>query len=224
MNYPIKPHHLAITLIAALLTASASAEQNRFYLRGDVGGTSTRDVELREFFGQALAPNTEIELDPGIRFGIRAGYGLTDWLSAEVETGVTANRIKSITGALEAEGALANVPLLLNARLHLPDSSRVSPYIGAGFGLANTVLTGDNITIGGTTLNGTTADAVFAYQVFAGLDFALNDRMSIGAEYRFFHAEPSNMTADLTVGTPTDRVKLGRVETHAVSVAFKFRF
>jgi len=215
---------LALVVSATLLAISAPAEQNRFYLRADVGGTSTRDVELREFFGQALLPNSEISLDPGIRVGVRAGYGLTDWLAAEVETGVTANGIDSITGATVADGSLATVPLLLNARLHIPDNSRFSPYAGAGFGLASTILTADKIVIGGTSLDGATADAVFAYQAFAGVDFAINDRMSLGFEYRYFHAEKSNMSADITVGTPTDRVKIGAIQTHAVSVAFKLRF
>lgn len=214
----------AATISATLLASSALAQENRFYLRADVGGTSTRDVELREFFGQALVPNSQISLDPGIRVGVRAGYGLTDWLAAEVETGVTANGIDSITGATVADGSLASVPLLLNARLHVPDNSRFSPYVGAGFGLATTLLTADKIVIGGTSLDGSTAAAVFAYQAFAGVDFAINDRMSLGLEYRYFHAEKSNMTADLTVGTPSDRVKLGAIQTHAVSVAFKFRF
>lgn len=224
MNYRNNLFHLSLTLGTTLLLTTASAEQNRFYVRADVGGTSTRDVELREFFGQAIVPNSEISLEPGIRVGVRAGYGLTDWLAAEVETGVSANSVESVSGAIVAEGSLASVPLLLNARLHVPDHERFSPYIGAGFGLATTMLTADDIIIGGTSFNGTTADAVFAYQGFAGVDFAINNHMSIGAEYRYFNAEPSNMTADITVGTPTDRVKLGRIETHSVTVAFKFRF
>lgn len=224
MNYSPLLRRLGLTLGVALAAITVTAEQNRFYLRADVGGTSTKDVELREFFGQALVPNSEIKLDPGIRVGVRAGYGLTDWLAAEVETGVTANSIDSITGAAQAEGSLASVPLLLNARLHVPDNSRFSPYAGAGFGLATTLLSADKIVIGGTALDGSTADAVFAYQAFAGVDFAINDRMSLGLEYRYFHAEKSNMTADITVGTPTDRVKLGSIQTHAVSVAFKLRF
>ena len=98
-------------------------------------------------------------MDGSCRGGVRAGYGITDWFAAEVETGVTANSIDSITGAAQAEGSLASVPLLLNARLHLPDNSRFSPYVGAGFGLATTLLTADKIVIGGTALDGSTADA-----------------------------------------------------------------
>ncbi len=222
---------LTLTIIGSMLLPlpTALAEQNRFYLQADVGGTDARDVQLREFFGQPIAANSEITLDPGIRVGIRGGYGLTDWLAAEVETGVSANDIDSITGAIEADGSIANVPLLLNLRLQVPESYRVSPYLGGGFGLSSTLLNGDNITIahpgGSTTLDGTTADVVFAYQAFAGLRFAINEAMGLSVEYRYFRSEKSNMDADLiTSGVPSDRVKLGRTESHMVSVAFDVRF
>jgi OOP family OmpA-OmpF porin len=226
LNHPVR----SIALLLALFSATAAtAEQNRFYLKGDVGGTSAKDVSLRDFFGQPITANSEIELDPGIRFSVHAGYGITDWLAAEIETGVMANDIDSITGAVEADGSLANVPLLLNGKLHLPERYRISPYVGGGFGLSSTILSGDNITIahpgGTTTLDGTTTDVVFAYQGFAGVRFAINDDMGISLEYRYFRAGNANMDADLiTTGVPSDRVKLGRQELHSVSVAFDLQF
>ncbi len=209
----------------ALLPQASNAEQNRFYLRADAGGTTARDVALRDFFGEpTLAANSSISLDPGIRLGIRGGYGLTDWLAAEVETGVTANRIESISGATVGDGSLANVPVLLNAKLHLPNNHRFSPYLGGGFGVSSTILSANDIVIGGTYFDGSAADAVFAYQVFAGFRFALNERMGLSFDYRFFRADPASMTADLTVNTPSDRVRLGRTETHSISVAFDWTF
>lgn len=223
-NSVLSKYGITVLGLALLSSTMAQAEQNRFYLQADIGGTSASDVKLKEFFGQPIAANSEISLDPGVRFGIRGGYGLTDWLAAEVETGVSANDIDTITGATQADGSIANVPLMLNLRLQVPERNRLAPYAGAGFGLSSTVLSGDDIVIGGTRYDGTSADAVFAWQAFAGLRFAINDHMGISAEYHYFRAEASNMTADLTIGTPTDRVKLGRTETHSVSVAFDVRF
>lgn len=228
----MKNHMLSIIPVAALSLSllpitSAHADQNRFYLQADVGGNSARDVDLRDFFGEpTLAPGSTISLDPGIRLGIRGGYGITDWFAAEIETGVTANDIESISGptVAVADGSLANVPFLLNARFHLPNGYRVSPYVGAGFGLSSTVLSGDDIIIGGTSFSGSAADVVFAYQAFAGLRFAINDHMGLSLEYHFLHAGSSSMDADLTVGTFSDTVKLGRTQTHSVSVAFDFQF
>jgi hypothetical protein len=56
------------------------------------------------------------------------------------------------------------------------------------------------------------------------LRFAINEQMGLSVEYHYFRAEGSNMNADLTSGLASDRVKLGRTETHSVSVAFDLRF
>lgn len=211
-------------LTAALFTGAAQAEENKFYVKGALGAVKSSDVELRSFFGQAITPNSEIDLEPGVRGTVRGGYGLTDWLDAEAETGFIYNDIDAITGAARAEGSIANYPLLLNVRLHLPESNRFSPYIGAGFGICTTVLATDDIFIGGTAFDGVVADTVFAYQAFAGVRFAINERMGLSLEYHYFHADKSNMEADVTVGVPSDTVKLGRTESHSISVAFDFHF
>lgn len=217
---------LGIAALVLLPLTAVQAEQNRFYLQADLGGTSASDVKLKEFFGQPLAANSEISLDPGSRLGIRAGYGLTDWLAGELETGFSANDIDSITapGVVQTDGSIANVPVLLNLRLHVPEKNRFAPYVGAGFGIASTILYGDDIWLGAARFSGSAADAVFCYQGFAGLRFALNDQMGLSVEYHYFHAQASSLNADVTVGLPSDRVKLGRTETHSVSVAFDFRF
>lgn len=215
---------LGTLITAGLLSQPGFAGQNQFYLKADLGGSRASDVQLHEFFGQPIAPGSKIKLDPGWRGGFCGGYGLTDWLDAEAEVGFTSYRIDSITGATRSDGALANVPFFLNARLHLPDTYHFSPYVGAGFGVSSTILTGDNVSIGGTIFDGTSADAVFAYQAFGGLRFALNERMGLRLEYHYFHGEKSSLSADVVVGVPSDRVKLGRTESHSVSIAFDFHF
>ncbi len=226
MNNHKPLHLLGVLLILTATPFFATAEQNRFYLKADVGGTSSEDVQLREYFGQPIAVNSMIELDPGIRLGLRAGYGITDWLATELETGVTANNIEMITGAVQSDGSLAQVPFLLNLRLHVPDQCRFAPYAGAGVGLASTILTGDDIQIGPLLFEGSAADTVFAWQAFAGVNFAINERLNLGIEYRYFRADPASVDADDFVGLPppSDRIRLGRSETHSLSVALTLRF
>jgi opacity protein-like surface antigen len=217
---------LALLTLSLLPSATSRAEQNRFYAQADVGGAVASDVDLKAFFGQGLTPGAQISLDPGARFAIRGGYGLTDWLAAEVETGATINSIDTIStaGVADASGSLINVPLLFNVRLQVPEKNRFAPYAGAGFGFANTILTGDDIIIGATRFSGSVSDVVFAYQAFAGVRFALNERMGLSAEYHYFHTEASNMTADVISGVGSDTLKLGSTETHSFSIAFDWRF
>jgi opacity protein-like surface antigen len=214
---------LAVWSVALLPLLSARAEKSHFYVEGDIGGAVTVDTQLKEFFGPVL-PNSEIKFDPGLWLGLRGGYGLTDWFDAEVETGFVANRIESVTGATETEAALTNIPLLLNARFHCPALHRVSPYFGGGLGLSTTILSGDDLVIGGTRMQGSVAGVVFAYQAFAGLRFAINDRMGLSVEYHYFATTSSEMNANVTVGTFSDTVELGGTATHAATIAFDYRF
>lgn len=215
---------LAVGSVALLLLLPAQAEKNKFYVEGDVGGAVTVDTELKKFFGATIAPNSEVKFDPGLWLGLRGGYGLTDWFDAEVETGFVANRIESVTGATETEAALTNIPLLLNARFHCPALHRVSPYFGGGLGGSTTILSGDDLVIDGTRMHGSAGGVVFAYQAFGGLRFAINDRMGLSVEYHYFATSSSEMRADITSGTTSDRVRLGGTATHAATIAFDYRF
>ncbi len=209
--------------MAFLPLLSAQAEKNKFYVEGDIGGAVTMDTELKEFFGPVL-PNSEITFDPGLRLGLRGGYGVTDWFDAEVETGFVANAIDSATGATETDASLTNIPLLLNARFHCPALHRFSPYFGGGLGFSTTVLSGDDLVIGGTGMDGSTAGVVFAYQAFAGVRFAINERMGLSVEYHYFATTSAEMSADVTVGTFSDDVRIGGTATHAATIAFDYRF
>jgi len=220
--------HRTVRLAAGLLTISllsiARAEQGKFYVAADAGAVVTTDTGLEEFFGEPLAPNSELTFDPGFRLGVRGGYGVTDWFDAEVETGIMANKINSVTGASETDASLANLPLLINARFHCPAFHGVSPYFGGGLGMSTTVLSADALVIGNTILDGSTAGIAFAYQAFAGIRFAINERMGLSLEYHYFATTDTEMEADVTVGTLSDQVRIGGTASHTATIAFDYRF
>src|SRR5436309_468371 len=102
------------TAITLLMTLAARGQNMGFYLKGDLGGNLTQDTELREFFGP-VTPGSKVKFDPGVRFGVAAGYHVTDWFAAEGEFGVMANNIRSITDATRVHDAVfSNVPFLVN--------------------------------------------------------------------------------------------------------------
>jgi opacity protein-like surface antigen len=197
---------------------------SRFYIKADAGGTITQDTDLKEFFG-SVAPGTKVKFDPGFRAGVTGGYQLTDWFAGEVELGFMENRIDSITGADRVHDAwFANVPFLVNGKLQYPNSSPLTPYIGAGVGFSEALIDVDQIDLGGTSLHGDMNDTVFAWQAFAGLRYRINDQMGLSVEYRYFAADSASFQPDFTSGTPSDTMRLGRTQTHAISLAFDFRF
>lgn len=205
-------------------TLPVFGQSTGFYVKADVGGNITQDANLREFFGP-VAPGTKVKFDPGFRAGLAGGYQLTDWFAPEVEVGFLENRIDSITGADRVHNTwFANVPFLVNGKLQYPNSSPLTPYVGAGVGFSESIIDVGRIDLGGTSLHGDISDTVFAWQAFAGLRYRFNDSMGLSVEYRYFAADGASWQADFTSGTAGDTMRMGRTKTHAISLAFDFRF
>lgn len=211
---------LIVLLVALMQSFMSSAQEGRFYLKADAGGVVADDVSLSGFIGP-VQPNSTVTFDPGIRLGIRGGYGFTDWFAGEVETGFTANEIDSISGSAEADGSYSIYPLMINARFNFPNSYRVAPYCGVGAGIATTVLYADDIVINGRELDGYASDTVFVYQVFAGVRISLNERMAISIGYHYMNTDSSDMESD---DDDDDSIQFGRSETHAITGGFEWVF
>jgi len=209
-----------LPLCAAL---NVHGQESRFYIRGDLGGNLTQDTDLKEFFGP-VTPGSKVKFDPVIRLGVAGGYDVTDWFAAEVETGYMGNTIDSITDATRDRALFSNVPFLANAKFQLPLACGLTPYIGGGAGFSISILDSDHITINDVSIDGTGSDVVFAYQAFAGLRYKINDRMGLSLEYHYFATESPTFKAEVAVGTDTDRMRFGGAATHALSIAFDFKF
>jgi len=209
--------------LALLSTFAAQAQVTPFYLRADAGGAWTPDTNLKEFFGENTT-GTKVAFDAGYRVGLIAGYQVTDWFSTEFETGVTANRIRSITDASVHDASLSNVPFLLNVRLQCPAMERFCPYIGGGVGGSAAVIDADHIDFGLTRMHGTQSDAVLAYQAFAGLRYNFNEHLGLSLEYHFLATTDPEWKADSTAFALSDRMRFGGIETHSVSLALEFAF
>ena len=222
-QYPIALT-ICIIVLLSLLPAQSQVE-GRGYFDGDIGGSIMPDADFEEYFGNPIASGSEVEFDPGFRIGLRAGYGVTDWFAAELETGLMVNSIDSISGATESDAFMSNIPCLVNARFQLSQFDRLTPYFGVGVGFSVTTLDADNIAFGGGWLEGTMSTVVFAYQGFAGLRYNFNDNMGVSLEYRYFATTEPEWEADVIYGPAgSDSIGFGRIQSHVFSIAFQFRF
>src|SRR5215831_17085247 len=210
--------------LGILIPQKAHAQFERLYIKPDLGGTLTSDTELKEFFGEPLAPGSKVKFDPGFRFGFAAGWNFTEWMSLEGETGYQGGWIKSITDASRVDSLFEHVPIMANLRLECPRCKWVTPYIGGGVGGSFTIIDADNITIGGTSMSGADSSFVFAYQAFGGIRFRIDEKMGIGIEYHYFHADGAEWHAEFSTGTASDTMRFGGTDTHSLSVAFQLRF
>jgi len=221
--------HLLSLVLAASCAAVfvapqiAQAQPQKLYLRGNIGGNWAQSADLKEFFGP-VAPGTKVKFDPGISLDVAAGYEFTDWFAGEMQTGVMANRIASITGASVHDAWFSNVPLLFNVRLQCPQPWRLVPYIGGGVGINASVIHTGHITLNGTTAFGDQSDVVFACQAFGGLRYKLNNHMSVGAEYRYYLTGDPRWEADDVFGTASTTMRMSGAEIHSVSLTFNYNF
>jgi OOP family OmpA-OmpF porin len=220
----IGSRHLICSLAAVAAVLPARGQGSGFYFKTDAGGNITQSANLTEFFGP-VAPGTKVKFDAGFTAGITGGYQVTDWFAAEAEIGFMQNRISSITGADVVQNAwYVNVPFLINAKLQYPNSSPLTPYIGAGVGFSEALIDVDQVFLNGTSLHGSIGDTVFAWQALAGLRYRLNERMGLSVEYRYFVADGPSWRVDATSGTATDTMRMGHTQTHAFSLAFDLHF
>lgn len=213
------------------VAATVSAQTTGFYFKGDLGGTIPQDVDVKEFLG-AVLPDYKLKLDPGFRLGLGAGYQFVDWASVEIESGFMGHEVNTVTGATYVHDAFyGNVPFLFNGRLQLPmGRCPVIPYVGAGVGFAATWFDVDVLEFRDAVgdiygISGSDSDTVFAWQAFAGLRYAINERMGLGVEYRFFEADGPSFEADFHGFYPySNTIKFGKSQTHVISLAFDFHF
>lgn len=219
---------IALTLLSTLpafaqAPAQEQEELTRWYLRADAGGQWTDDIDLEEFLGP-VAPGSQLTLNPGLRLGVAGGYQVTDWFAVEASAGFQHSEIDDVTGASDVDGRLSNYPVLLGGRLQYKSRCPVTPYAGAGVGFATTALQLDDLNIGFNTVDGTDFDMVFSWQVFVGLEYRLNERMSVGLEYHYVATDGAEFEVDDAFFSASDTLRLGEVQSHSVSLTFNYQF
>jgi opacity protein-like surface antigen len=218
-NRSMMPNHRLLSIWSvcfALLLAtgtSVRADETGPYFGADLGPALTDDPKLKEFPGAGAGG--DVDLDAGVRLSLGGGYRFNHWFRAGGETGFIVHNLDG------ADASLSYVPFLANVEFCLTNKSRVVPFIGGGPGFAITTISFDDDNLaGGTRVDGSAADAVFAWQIYGGLRYQLNERMSLGAVYKYFDVQSSTWDVD---DTSTD-IRFGRTHTHSFSVSFSMDF
>ncbi|TWJ26425.1 outer membrane protein [Geobacter argillaceus] len=218
----------AFTALSLPAICTASPARPGGYVSGFIGASITRDTDATTV--DYVVPknfNDRIQFDPGITVGGTGGYdfgflrleGELSYKHAElkaIDDKSSGSRYRSIDGSL---GALA---MMGNVFFDLHNNSRVTPYWGAGAGLAVLNLSdtfGTNTTTGSRDFIYSGAnDTVFAYQAGGGVEIALNRQLSLDLGYRYFGTSTATFDKDVT---RTTELKL---ESHNVAVGLRVKF
>jgi opacity protein-like surface antigen len=204
-----------------LLPSAISAQEQGFYVKGDLGAAMTEDVKIKNFLG--IQNPGKIELDTGIRFDFGGGYNFNRWLAAEFETGIIYNSI-----ANQGDSSLSSIPLMVNAVVNIPISKQFVPFIGVGGGGVVSVFSGDDFSVEpGTYVHGSDSDLVAAWQGFAGFRYNINEKLSVNLSYKYLAtADPSWDAQDdyYYYHGPSLPIEFEGSKTHAVVLGVDFKF
>ncbi len=193
-----------------MLRGTVSPEFSGWYLRGDVGVSAN---QLHSTSSDFLVPPTP----PGFRYdssnlggsafmGIGAGYQFNNWfradMTAEYRTAANYHAVASYNGAAFVPnpcgglgrcpdvytGSISSAVFLANGYVDLGTWSGITPYIGAGVGLANVRSglfvdhsignTGGGYSLGASKTN-------FAWAGMAGLSYTVSPNLKLDMGYRY---------------------------------------
>jgi outer membrane autotransporter protein len=172
---------LVVCMMASLLLISTSFAAGP-YMSVQVGSTWVKDADFDydEFFP------LEAQFDTGFNVGVAGGHDF-GMVRLEAELAYRENDFDKIEfpffGRARASGDISATSLMFNGYYDLETGSPVTPYLGAGLGVANVSM--NDVKVAGVKVVDDD-DTVFAYQIGAGVAFALNEVMALDLGYRYF--------------------------------------
>lgn len=167
----------------------ASLAQEGFYFMPTIGGAVVQD-EI------GYGGDVNYTFNAGVRFDLSMGYRVNEWFSIEFTPGFIYNSLESITVQgiqYNVSGELIQVPLLINPILTIPTGSKWEPFLGFGVG---GVYTSQSNSSFGFYSSGTTTAWNFCYSGLVGLQYHLEQNISVGFIYKFTGINQSGTNYD----------------------------
>ena len=185
------------------------------------------DVTATEYDHGARTFNDRVEFDPNLNIGGSSGYDF-GFVRIEGELAYKRGEISSINDQTSqvkyanVDGGVGVYSVMGNVFFDLRNSSPVTPYIGGGIGVATLYLDdtyGTNSSTGHRDLlYESGSNTVFAYQAGAGLEIALNNRLSLDLGYRYFGTAKTTFNKSSHITTEME------FRSHNASVGLRWKW
>ena len=159
------------------------------YVSGQLGMTflnGSNYSETVKYGTLEYKPGYAVNLAGGYNFGMFRVEGEIGYQKNDMDTASECIRGACVSGNISSSDITA-LSFLINGYFDFVNSSRFTPYISGGFGMAN---------LDYKIENWSDYDSVFAYQVGAGVAFAINKHFTIDLKYRFFATEELETTIE----------------------------
>lgn len=193
----MKKKILTIACCATLLSISSIADSAEGpYVSGNLGLAIDHDTDVTD----STLPGITIDIESGSGLALGAAVGYAYEYNARLEAEIAyqkndMDKARVFGSAADLTGDASSLALLLNGYYDFKNASALTPFVGAGIGIANVEVNDFHVS-GSGLRSASDNDTVFAYQVGAGLGYAVNETVTIDAKYRYF--KPSNPDFDTT--------------------------
>ncbi len=213
-----KQSSLSMILGAVLVSSSSLAQAEDMYI-----GIQGMWTDLDDFSFDVAPGTIDSEFDSGSGFGVTLGRDFGQ-VRGELEYTMRSNDIEShsLNGSPTLPGSKGEVQtdaLMINAYYDFPASGTISPYIGAGIGMASVDVENFGVTPIPNVLND--SDDQLAYQLMAGVSANVSDGWQLFAEYRYFATDDIDVTTSAVTGGVDNSIGY---ETNNFLVGARFMF
>lgn len=218
-----------------------------WYLRGDVGvGLVTNGGWSNTDLAAANGRFVDDSMESWTMVGIGVGYKFNSWFRADItgeyrgSIGVTAIDIYDFNcdaagltgigscgggGVIQRnnywDGHISSTVFLVNGYVDLGNYYGLSPFVGAGVGVAYNYFSGlrdhDPSDLGGAGWADDNGTWNFAWALHGGLGYAVTDNLTLEASYRYIHlgdAESGRVVCASACGTSHSSVKIEDIASH----------
>jgi len=199
------------------------------YLSVFLGASAPQDADATiSEFNPVTVKEARVESDPGINIGGTGGYDF-GYLRLEGEMSYKRGELASVsersfgTRYVNVDGHLGAFALMMNSFVDLHNESPVTPYFGGGIGFSTISLSNTRgVDANSGALNRhifqSDEDNVFAYQAGAGMEVALNRRLSFDLGYRYFGTSRASFAKDWPNSTDL------KLQSHNAAVGLRVKF
>lgn len=214
---------IASFLASAVAASAAQAGSNEvwpnWYVGLSGGVTYLSDSDVSGTSVGTLSYDTGWNVNASLGYILPVGYNPLGSARLEFEAGYHQSGLDNtvLSGTSTASPGTARISsYMINGYYDFRSSSHITPYLGAGFGLARVGISHDS-GLGNTADD---MDTVIAYQGMAGIAYAPsgmpNTEWTLG--YRYFVADSPEFR------TSGGKVKLDDVTSHSAEIGGRFKF
>jgi len=183
------------------IASSILGFKGRDYFRVSTFSVKVEDAELDSndtlINNVAKAIDAKLDTDVGMGYSGALGFDFDSGFTTELEyshRSVDTNKVTSSIGEVDAPGKYTLNTLIGNFGERILSSSKFTPYLGGGLGIAWHKIDDDDIGFG-------QHDFTFVYQLLVGLEYSINSQTKLGLGYGFLGTpDPDFEGATLDIG------------------------